>query len=296
MVDASTDKQGLFARWRAIVLWKRVLGGLALGAVVGLSLRWTLGADAASDVATTWLKPFGDIFVRLIRMLVVPLIFTTLVAGVIGMGHPRKLGTIGVKAIGLYLLTTLFAVTIGMVMGAALEPGRGVDFGGATPSALVADAPTVTERFLNIIPANPFGALASGDVLAVIFFAILVGVAVLVMGKSAKPVGDLINSGAEVVLRITGWVMELAPFGVFFLLTWVTATQGLATFTSVALLAAALYFGCLLHIVLVYGGIVGVILRLPLIRYLRGSFDAMAVAYSTSSSSATMPVTISCAR
>lgn len=297
MSEKTTDrKPGLWSRWRAVTLWKRVLLGLVLGAVVGLAMRWTIGADTASAIATTWLKPFGDIFVRLIRMLVVPLIFTTLVAGVVGMGDPKKLGSIGLKAIGLYLITTLFAVGIGIGMGAIFRPGAGVDFTGVAPGKLVEDAPTLTERFLNIIPANPFGALASGDILAIIFFAILVGAAVLLMGKQAKPVGDLIVSGADVILRITHWVMELAPFGVFFLIAWVTATQGLSTFTSVALLAAALYLGCAIHILVVYGGIIGLVLRLPLIRYLRGSFDAMAVAYSTSSSSATMPVTISCAR
>lgn len=296
MAKTDVKQPGFWAAYRSVTLWKRVLIGLALGAVVGLTMRWTIGAETAAAFATTWMKPFGDIFVQLIRMLVVPLIFTTLVAGVVAMGDPKKLGSIGLKAMGLYMITTLFAVAIGIVMGIIFRPGEGIDFTGVEPGALNENAPTIAERLINIIPANPFGALASGDVLAIIFFAILFGVALLVMGKAAKPVSDVVTTGADVILKITHWVMELAPFGVFFLIAWVTADRGLQTFTSVALLAAALYLGCLIQIIVVYGGLIGLVNRLPLIRYLRGGFDAMAVAYSTSSSSATMPVTITCAR
>jgi Na+/H+-dicarboxylate symporter len=296
MAKNKIKQPGFWAKYRAVTLWKRVLVGLALGAVVGLALRWSLGAETATWLGDNVFRQLGNIFVRLIRMLIVPLVFTTLVAGIIGMGDPKKLGSIGLKAILLYLATTMFAVTIGIVMGSLFRPGEQVDFSNVLPSPVDSDAPSLWDRFLNIIPDNPFGALATGDVLAIIFFAILFGIAVLVMGKTAKPVGDFIVSGAEVILKITGWVMEIAPFGVFFLIAWVTATQGLATFTSVALVAAALYLGCLLQIIVVYGGLIGLVNRLPLIRYLRGSFDAMAVAYSTSSSSATMPVTISCAK
>jgi Na+/H+-dicarboxylate symporter len=98
------------------------------------------------------------------------------------------------------------------------------------------------------------------------------------------------------MLKMTHWIMELAPIGVFFLLAWVAATQGLATFTSVALLAACVYVGCLIHMAVVYGGLVRVVLGLPIVRFFRGMFDAQAVAYSTSSSNATLPITISCAR
>lgn len=277
-------------------LWKRVITGLVLGLIAGLILRAALGPEAAGALAETWLRPFGNAFVQLIRMLVVPLVFTTLAAGVLAMGEPAKLGGIGVRAIGLYILTTLFAVTIGIVMGAIVRPGAGVDFSGVVPSPTAADAPGIADRLIAIIPANPFAALASGDILAVIFFAILLGVALLVMGRKAHAVAEVISQGAEVMLKITHWVMELAPIGVFFLIAWVAAANGLATFTSVALLALAVYLGCIIHIALVYGGLITLVLRLPPVRFFRGIFDAQAVAFSTSSSSATLPVTISCAR
>jgi len=295
--DGSGERKGgLFRAYFRATLWKRVLTGLALGVAAGLALRAVLGPEAGAAFATTWLKPFGDLFIQLIRMLIIPLIFTTLAAGVMAMGHPSKLGSIGAKAIGLYLVTTLFAVTIGLGMGMIFKPGLGVDFSDVAPTELVADPPTLVERLISIVPENPINALSSGDVLAVIFFAILLGVAILFVGQKARALGNVIEAGAEVMLTMTSWVMELAPIGVFALIAWVTADKGLATFTSVALLAAAVYLGCLLHILVVYGGLVRVVLGLPIVRFFRGIFDAQAVAYSTSSSSATLPVTIANAR
>jgi Na+/H+-dicarboxylate symporter len=270
--------------WFGVTLWQRVLAALALGVVTGL----LIGERAI------FLKPIGDAFVAAIRMLVVPLIFTTLVSGVTGMGEPAKLGSIGARAIALYLVTTLIAVTIGLGFGVLLEPGRGADFAGVPPNPIAAEAPGLVERLIHIIPTNPFEALASGDVLSIIFFAILVGVGILVLGEKGRPVGALIESGAEVMLKITHWVMEAAPFGVFALISWVAGTQGMQTFEAILTLVVAVYAGCILHMALVYGGLIRVVLGLPLVRFFRGIFDAQAVAYSTSSSSATLPVTISC--
>jgi Na+/H+-dicarboxylate symporter len=275
----------MLAAWFQIKLWQRVLGALVLGMIVGL----LIGDNAI------YLKPIGDAFVAAIRMLVVPLIFTTLVAGITAMGEPAKLGTIGIRAITLYMATTLVAVTIGLVMGALLQPGAGVDFSGVTPSA-PKEALDLVDRLINIIPSNPIQALAEGDVLSIIFFAILFGVGILVLGEKGRPVGAVIESGAEVMFKITHWVMEMAPFGVFALIAWVAGTQGIATFQAIFTLAIAVYAGCLIHIILVYGGLIRVILGLPLVRFYRGMLDALAIAYSTSSSSATLPVTISCAQ
>ncbi len=274
----------MLARWFEIKLWQRVLGGLALGILVGAIFR---------EQATVF-KPVGDVFINSIKMLVVPLIFTTLVTGVTAMGDVAKLGAIGVKAIFLYMATTAVAITIGLMFGAGFTPGDGIVFEGIEPQP-IAEAPTVTERFINIIPSNPVAALAEGDVLSIIFFALLFGVGILLAGDKGKPVGDAMASAAEVMLKITHLVMELAPFGVFALIAWVAGTQGLDTLIGVVKLIVAIYLACIVHVTLVYGGIIRFGLRLPLVRFYRGILDAQAVAYSTSSSSATLPVTMSCA-
>lgn len=291
--------------WFRITLWKRVLLGLALGAAFGLALHYYVGAEAASSVATTLFKPFGDAFVSLIRMLVVPLIFTTLVAGVTAMGDPARLGSLGGRTLLIYLLTTWVAVTIGLVIGTLVQPGAGFDLSSISTSELDSArdrlatndaAMGLTERLVAIIPTNPIAAFANGDVLQIIFFAIFVGVGCLMAGERGRPLAGAIESGADVMMKITHIVMEVAPFGVLALMTWVMATQGLGVFVVLGKMVVCLYAACILHMVLTYGGIIKLICRLPLIRFFRGIADAQAVAFSTSSSNATLPVTITCVR
>ncbi len=278
--------------WFGIALWRRVLGALALGVIFGAILSQALGGDAAADWLETWIKPVGDLFIRLIRMLIIPLILTTLIAGVVALGNPGKLGSIGLKTLALYFATTFFANIIGIIFGLIFRPGAGVDLGGAEPRAVSTDSASLADRLLAIVPANPVAALANGDVLAVIFFAIMLGIGILMAGHQGKKVGDLFTQAAEVVLKVTHIVMEMAPFGVFALVSFTVANQGLEALSSIAILIVAVYAGLLTHAVLVYGGLLRFVLNLPVMNFVRGMTDAIAVAYSTASSSATLPVTI----
>ncbi len=297
----------MLSTWRAMKLWKRVFIGLILGMLIGLGLHYGLGPERGGEIATTWFKPFGDAFVSLIKMLIVPLIVTTLVSGVIAMGDPKRLGSLGARTIGLYLLTTFFAVWLGLIVATLVQPGSGMSelinsTSGATET--VADKlrsagnakKSFSEYLLAIIPQNPIAAAVKGDVLALIFFSILLGVGVLLTGDKGKPFGDFFESAAEVVMKITMLIMELAPYGVLALMAWVMGVNGLEILGSMGKLAFALYLACILQIILVYGGlIVKFILKLPVKRFFFGIADAVGVAFSTSSSSATLPVTISCA-
>ena len=271
--------------WFAIALWKRILLALVLGVIVGMI--WGPGASTIS-----WL---GDLFVRLIRMVVVPFVFVTLVSGVVAMGDPAKLGSLGAKTLAVYMLTTLAAIVIGLVLAAALQPGVGVDLSAAAPTAVQETIP-LSERLLSIVPSNPIAALAEGNILAIIFFALLVGVSVLMIGEKGKPVADLMESSSEMMLRITHWVMEVAPFGVFALIAAVAGTQGVAALLDVLTLALAVVLACLIHVIVVHGiGIIKLTLGLSPVTFFKGARDAMLVAFSTSSSSATLPVSMSVA-
>ena len=281
--------------WFKIKLWQRVLAALVLGVAFGLIASNTMGQDAATQWIDTYIRPIGLLFINLIRMLIVPLIFTTLVAGVIAMGKPSKLGSLGLKTIGLYLVTTFFANVIGLAFGTFFRPGAGADLAGVEAVPVNTDPPSVTERLLEIVPTNPVAALADGDVLAIIFFSLFLGVAILSTGAAGKPLGDLFNSASEVVLKITHYVMEVAPFGVFALVSYTAASQGLEALQSILTLIVAVYLGLIAHAVITYGILVRVILNLPLVRFFRGMTDPIAVAYSTASSSATLPVTIAAA-
>ena len=293
--------------WHSITLWKRVLIGLAVGLLAGAIIRYGIGVEpaVAADIGETYIYPVGQAFVRLIKMLIVPLIATTLVAGVTAMGDPKKLGTLGARTMALYLVTTFFAVSLGLAMGAIVRPGSGVVYDSAGSEAIekvegkmdsASEAGGLVDRLLAIIPENPFDALAQGQVLPTIFFAIMVGVGILLVGPPADPVRKFFDAAAEVVLKITVMIMELAPYGVASLMAWVMCKQGVEILYNLFWLAFALYACCLIQIVFVYGGlIIKGILRLPLKQFFRGIADAQGVAYSTASSSGTLPVSISCA-
>ena len=293
--------------WHSITLWKRVLIGLAVGLLAGAIIRYGIGVEpaVAAHIGETYIYPVGQAFVRLIKMLIVPLIATTLVAGVTAMGDPKKLGTLGARTMALYLVTTFFAVSLGLAMGAIVRPGSGVVYDSAGSEAIekvegkmdsASEAGGLVDRLLAIIPENPFDALAQGQVLPTIFFAIMVGVGILLVGPPADPVRKFFDAAAEVVLKITVMIMELAPYGVASLMAWVMCKQGVEILYNLFWLAFALYACCLIQIVFVYGGlIIKGMLRLPLKQFFRGIADAQGVAYSTASSSGTLPVSISCA-
>ena len=274
----------LARRWFGIVLWKRILAALVLGAIAGFFI-----GDASQQI-----KWIGDLFIRMIKMLIVPLVFVTLVSGVTAMKDPKRLGSIGGKAIALYLGTTFCAIVIGIVLALILRPGVGIDLSGAEATTLDS-AGSLTDRLMGIVPENPFAAFAEGNVLAVIFFAILVGTGLILTAERGKPLADVFDAGSELMLKVTAIVMEFAPFGVFALVAWVMGTVGPATFLNVFLLAVGVYVGCFLHMLIVHGGIVKLFARLPVMPFYRGVREPQLVAYSTSSSSATLPATLSAA-
>ncbi len=271
--------------WFKIALWKRILAALVAGVIVGM--LWGPGSESIA-----WM---GDVFMRLIRMVVVPLVFVTLVSGVVSMGDPSKLGSLGVKTLSIYMATTLGAITIGLIMAVILQPGVGVDLTAAVPGELQESMP-LSERLIGIIPENPIAALAEGNILAVIFFALLIGISLLTIGKEGRPVAKLMHASSEMMIKITHWIMEVAPFGVFALIAVVAGTQGVTALLDVVTLALAVLISCVVHMVVVHGLIVmKLMLGLSPVQFFRGARDAMLVAFSTSSSSATLPVTMSVA-
>ena len=284
-MDSTAKNRSITQTWFEIALWKRILTAMVIGALLGSV--WGPGAEAIG-----WI---GDLFIRLIRMIVVPLVFVTIVSGVVSMGDPSKLGSLGAKTLILYMLTTLAAITIGLILAVFLQPGVGVDLTGAPASTLQETIP-LSERLISIVPENPIAALAEGNILAIIFFAILIGVGLLSVGESGKPVADFMDASSEVVLRITHWIMEIAPFGVLALIARVTGAQGFDALLNAVVLAITVLIACAAHLVLTHGVIImQLMLKLSPINFFRGAREAMLVAFSTSSSAATLPVSMSAA-
>jgi Na+/H+-dicarboxylate symporter len=269
----------LLRGWFAIPLWKRVLGALALGLL--FAAVWPSATPAVAFM--------GDLFVRAIRMLVAPIVLVTIASGITALGDPKRIGSLGGRTIGLFAFTTAIAVSIGMLVATLIQPGVGAPLGTAAPHVFGKPV-TPYEQLIGIIPLNIFEALAKGDMLALIFVAILTGVGTLVAGEAGRPFAGFLQSASAVLLKIVGIVMEATPFGVFALIANAVAANGAAVFVNVGWLALAVLLGSALQILLVHSLLLRFAAKLPVLPFFRGIIDALAVAFSTASSSATLPV------
>lgn len=268
-------------RWFAIPLWQRVVGGLLVG--VALGALWPEGAAA--------IRLVGELFVRLIRMLVVPVVLVTIAAGIAALGDARRLGPIGARTIGWFAATTLVSVAIGMAAGLLVRPGAGIRLAGIVPHALGTPV-SPADQLLGIVPVNIVEALAKGDMLAIILTAVLLGIGSVVAGDAGKPVVALLQGLAAVLLQVVRIVMEVTPFGVAALIANAVATGGAAVFVHVGWLALCVVLASLVQMLVVHAGLLALVARVPVARFFRGIVDALAVAFSTASSSATLPVAL----
>lgn len=261
-----------------------------IGMVVGL----IVGAIVGPQIATTWLKPFGDIFIRLIRMLVVPLVFVSLAVGAASLGDLSKLGRIGGKILGLYIGTTLIAATLGITLGNIIQPGAGLAKEGLKAPE-VAKAPTWSEFLTNLFPVNPVDAMARADMLQIIIFALFFGVAMAMVGDRAQGLRSIFEQANDVILRLVRIVMAYAPFGVAALMAWVAGAIGFSILLPLAKYLVGVIIGVFLHGAIIYSLIVWAIGGANPVRFFQNAIDFMAVAFTTCSSAATLPVNMDAA-
>lgn len=264
----------------------KILVGLVLGVIAGL----IAGPDNVEFIKM-WIAPIGTLFINLIKMIIVPLVFASLVVGAASLGDVKKLGRIGGKTMAFYLITTGFAVAIGIAMSLILNPGLGLSL----PADVVykgKEAPSIMSVLVNIVPTNPIQAMGSGDMLQIITFALFVGVGITMVGDRAKPVNDFFDGLAEVTYKIVNAIMLVAPYGVFALILPVVAENGPKVLIPLAKVIGAVYIGCLVHMALTYSGIVSVLGRMSPVKFFKGIAPAQLIAFSTCSSAATLPVTM----
>ena len=271
--------------WRRIPLWQKIIAGLVLGVLAGA----LMGEQASM------FKPLGDIFINGIKMLIVPLVFSTLVVGITGMRDPQKMGRVGARTIGLYLITTAFAIVIGLVAATIFQPGVGADASmSATPQT--GEAPSLVDIVVGLVPANPLQAMIEGNILQIIVFAIGLGISLMLIGEKGEPVVRVFESFAEAMYKLTAIVMAFAPFGVFGLMANVSGQYGLDVLLPLAKVIGVVYLACIVHVLVVYTGLLSLVGRLNPMRYLQGIIDALVVSFSSASSSGTLPVSIRCAQ
>ena len=245
-------------------LFQKVLIGFVSGAILGAI--WGPGV--------VWIKPIGTIFISLLKMLIIPLIFSTLVVGVASIAEPKKLGRVAGKTIAYYLITTAFAISIGLLLGNIFQPGAGMNLVLEGPAKEAVGAPSLIDTIVNLIPKNPIGAMAEGKVLQVIVFALF------------------FEGFAETMYKLTGTVMGFAPYGVFALIATTVGTHGLSILMPFAKLIFAVYLGVIIHEVVVYSGMVSIIAKMSPVKFFKGFSEASLLAFSTCSSSATLPVSM----
>jgi Na+/H+-dicarboxylate symporter len=274
-------------------LANRILIGLVIGIVVGLFFNIAIGNDTAlvKNLMTWVISPVGDAFIRAIRMIVVPLVLASLVVGTSSLGDIRKVGRIGGKIVGLYLATTAIAVTLGLVLAAVFAPGAGLNL--PMDGTFTANkAPAFMTVLINMIPINPIDALAKGEMLQIIVFAILLGIAASSAGEIGKPVLKMFESLNEAMLKLTMFIMELAPYGVFALITRTVTNQGMDILVKLFFYVVLIYIGLIIHGAVIYGGIVKVLGGVSPFEFYKRVAPAAVLAFSSASSAATLPVTM----
>ncbi len=264
-------------------LWLRILISLALGVAAGV----LLGERAVV------LKPFGELFLRLMRMLVTPVVFVMVVSAIVSTGDLRRLGAIGVRTALWFLIMMALAVTLGLGLGLIMRPGGAVHLGGAAPLPPPAES-TLSEQWLAIVPLNPVDALARGDLPPIMLFAALLGIGAVAAGESGRPIATLFQSAMEVLIKMIGLILQTAPLGVFALTAWTVGAHGFLLFGAMLKLGLAVLIGALIQVLLVHVGLAGLGGLAPL-RFLRGIASPMLLGFATTSSSATLPASLTAA-
>ena len=279
---------------KKIGLTSKILIGLFLGMLFGIILSKMPG----SYVKDTFLlggiiNVIGNGFTKAIKMMVVPLVFVSLVCGVSAMEDIKKLGRIGFKTMGFYLMTTAIAICISLALGVLLKPGAGLDLGTvATQSTSIAKNESLAEIILNMIPSNPIEAFAKGEMLQIIFFAMLTGVSISLVGEKAKPLKNAFECANEVCMKMVSVIMSFAPFGVFALITNTFATVGTDAIGSLVKYILIVLLGLLLHVIIVYGGALKLFTKVGFVSFIRSFSKVAAVTFSTASSNASVPVSL----
>lgn len=270
-------------------LWAQILTGMVLGIITGYFL-----GDKAN-----FIKPLGTMFINLIKMIIVPLIFFSLVSAMTGLDDIKKAGSLGIKSFVFYLVTTAFAISLSLLIASLFDVGTGISLDLDTVNTPVKAAPepfSLSKMLIGLIPTNPIQSMAEGNILQIIVFAILLGIAINMAGKKGDLTANFIDSGAEVTYKLTELIMKTAPLGVFALMAWLVGTQEAKMLQDLIKVVLLIYGICFIHAFVVYGSMIYFIGKVSPLTFFRKIIPAQIMAYSTSSSSATLPLTMKIAQ
>ncbi len=263
----------------------KVFLGFGIGAVLGLIFQEKI----------LFVQPIGDLFLKLIQMIVIPLIFCSIISGVSSIGDVAKLKRIGAKVMGFYIVTTILSTILGLAVSHLMQPGRGFGVTSIVESGepiKAAEPMTVGAAILGMVPSNPVAALAKGDLMQTIVFAVFVGVALTILGEKAARVKGVIDEATQVMFKITDLVMKATPYGVCALAACSTGAYGLAVFGIMGKFILTHYMAAASIVIFIYLFIIKGIAKIPLSEFFHKVSEVWWVAFSTTSSSGTLPVTL----
>ena len=263
----------------------KIFIALVLSVVVGL-----IAGESSLPFINWWIAPIGTMFINLIKMMIVPVVFFSLVVGMTSLGDTKKLGRIGAKTVVLYLVTTAVAILIGFGIAGIVSPGTGLSLT-SDAAVKVKEAPGLMQVLVAMIPANPIDAMAKAQILPVIVFSLFVGIGIVhVGGERAQLLMKFFDAAAEVSYKIIGIVMQFAPIGVFALLLPVVAKNGPAVLLPLMSVIGCVAIGCVIHAVVVYSSLARIWGGHTPLEFFQGMSEAMMIAFTTCSSAAALPV------
>ena len=279
---------------KRITLTSKILLGLFLGFIFGLTLK-SLPESYIKDTVIIGgiFKVLGGGFTSAIKMMVVPLVFVSLVCGSSSMGDVKQLGRIGTKTMAFYLSTTAIAIITALFLGSVLKPGVGLDMSSVvTGDVSIGESKSIIDIILGIIPSNPIASFANGDMLQIIFFALLTGVAMSMVGEKAEPVRKLFESANDICMKMVGIIMMAAPIGVFALVAETFSTVGKDAILVLLKYLAVVLLGLAIHVSVVYCGLFKIFTKQKITPFLKKFTKVAAITFSTSSSNASVPASM----
>lgn len=268
---------------------------LVAGVLVGMVIYGLPDSYVKDEIVINGVfNVIGNGFIRLLKMIVVPLVFTSLVSGTMAIGDTKKLGKIGIKTISFYLVTTALAIIVAIVVANVIDPGVGLDLAqfDSEDAVVIVEREKLSVTLLNLIPQNPVEAMANGDMIPIIIFAMFVGVAISQLGNKVQIVSDFFAQFNDIMMSITMTVMKLAPYGVFCLVAKTFSTLGFGAILNLIQYIMAVLLGLGIQCFIVYTGLLFLFTRLSPIKFFKKFSPVMMFAFSTASSNATIPVNI----
>ncbi|WP_370823598.1 dicarboxylate/amino acid:cation symporter [Clostridium sp.] len=275
-------------------LYVKIFIALFAGIAFGYVLNFMGGVE--NEIINGYVLPFfqfiGDLFIKLIKMIVVPLVFFCIIDAALSLGDIKKLRSIGIKTIIWFLATGAISATIGLILANIIKPGRGLQLGTAETAMEVKELPGIYQTLLDLIPSNPFQALTSGEMMQIIVFSLFLGFAIISIGKEAQPLCDIISLCSRTMFKVIDMILGIIPYGVFSLMTVALAKYGVAIFGPVLKFILTDYLACITMSIVGYSIFLSVIGKVNPMKFWRKAFEPWMIAFSTCTSSAALPVSM----